>query len=73
MIKHSIPIAAHFDWALAVTFALPYKSLEHLASPGLALDTFREHGFLAAACVQTRSLRPAGLSPALGLDFRWER
>ena len=69
MIRHAVPIVANFDWALAVTFAAPRERLEGLLAPGLTLDAAGAHGFLAAACVQTRRLRLAGLPPFFGMDF----
>jgi hypothetical protein len=69
MLRHAIPIVAHFDWAFAVTLAAPEASLQPLVAPGLALDTFKGRGFLAVACVQTRCLRPRGCPRFLGLDF----
>jgi hypothetical protein len=69
VIRHAFPVVAHFDWALAVTFAAPRESLERLVAPGLTLDADGPNGFLAAACVATRRLRPAGLPRFLGMDF----
>jgi hypothetical protein len=72
--RHPIPIVAHFERCLVLTYALPPESLRPLLPPGLALDTFRpqsggEIGFLAIALVQTRRLRPLGVPRALGRDF----
>ena len=69
MLRHAVPIVAHFDWALAITFAAPAAAVARLAAPGLSLDTFKDRGFLAVACVATRRLRPRGLPPSLGLNF----
>jgi len=69
LFRHALPIVAHFDWALAVTFAAPEASLIRLVAPGLTLDTFKQFGFLAIACVETRSLRPRGFPNRLGMDF----
>jgi hypothetical protein len=69
LLKHAIPVVAHFDWALALTLSAPRDRLAHLVAPGLFLDTFEGQGFLAVACVQTRRLRPAGVPPFAGLDF----
>jgi Uncharacterized conserved protein (COG2071) len=52
-----------------VTFAAPEASLIRLVAPGLTLDTFKQFGFLAIACVATRSLRPRGFPKRLGMDF----
>jgi hypothetical protein len=69
LLRHAVPIVAHFDWALAVTLAAPEASLQPLVAPGLSLDSFRGSGFLAAACVKTRRLRPRGLPAWMGVDF----
>jgi uncharacterized protein DUF2071 len=69
LIRHRFPVVAHFDWTLAVTFAVPRQTLEPLIAPGLTLDVDGPNGFLAAACVATRGLRPAGLPRFLGMDF----
>lgn len=69
MLRHAVPIVAHFDWALAITLAAPEASLQRLVAPALSLDSFRNCGFLAAACVQTRRLRPRGLPEWMGIDF----
>ena len=69
MFRHAFPIVAHFDWALAVTFAAPETSLVPLVAPGLSLDTFKQRGFLALACVKTRRLRPRGFPERIGMDF----
>jgi hypothetical protein len=69
LLRHGFPIVAHFDWALAVTFAAPEASVRPLVTRGLSLDTFRGYGFLAAACVQTRRLRPRGFPAWTGIDF----
>lgn len=67
--RHPVPVEAFFDFALAMTFALPKHLLESMLSPGLELDTQGDHGFLTIAMVQTKGLRPAGLPAALGQDF----
>jgi hypothetical protein len=69
LVRHAFPIVAHFDWALAVTFAAPEASLLPLVAPGLSLDTFKQRGFLAVACVKTRRLRPRGFPERIGMDF----
>ena len=67
--RHAFAIKAHLAASLVLAYALPAKVLEPLLAPGLTLDTFGEYGFLAVALVETRSLRPAFLPPAFGLDF----
>ncbi len=67
--RHPIPIAAFFEFSLVLTFAFPEAQLQPLLPPGLTLDTYGGHGFLAIALVQTRALRPAGVPQWLGRDF----
>lgn len=67
-LKHRMAVAAHFDWALALTLSAPEERLAPLVAPGLALSTVDGHGFVAVACVQTRRLRPVALPSAFGLD-----
>jgi Uncharacterized conserved protein (COG2071) len=67
--RHPLPIAAHFRHSLVLTYAYPEDLLEPLLPPGLALDAYGEHGFVAVATVQTERLRPSFLPPAVGLDF----
>jgi uncharacterized protein YqjF (DUF2071 family) len=67
--RHPIPIEAYFDYSLVLTFALPAASLEPQLPPGLELDAYGGHGFVAIALVQARSLRPKGLPACLGKDF----
>lgn len=67
--RHILPIAAHFDQVLVLTYAYPKAVLAPLLPPGLELDTYGDFGFLAVATVQTKALRPAFLPPILGRDF----
>jgi uncharacterized membrane protein YtjA (UPF0391 family) len=67
--RHPVPIAAHLEDCLALTYALPPDALRRLLPPGLVLDTFGGYGFVAVALVQTRRLRPAGLPEGCGQDF----
>jgi hypothetical protein len=67
--RHPIPIQAHFQDCLALTYAIPAETLRPLVPPGLELDTAGGYGFVAVALVRTESLRPAGLPAALGQDF----
>jgi hypothetical protein len=67
--RHPFSIAAHFRHSLVLTYAYPADLLEPLLPPGLALDAYGEHGFVAVATVQTERLRPSFLPPAVGLDF----
>ncbi len=67
--RHPIPIAAHFDFSLVLTYAYPREVLEALLPPGLELDVYEGCGFLAIALVATRELRPAVLPRWLGRRF----
>lgn len=67
--RHPLPISAYFTHSLVLTYAYPAKMLQQLLPPGLTVDTYGDHGFLAIAMVQTRRLHPAFLPQALGVDF----
>ncbi|MGV9270440.1 DUF2071 domain-containing protein [Kitasatospora sp. NPDC003701] len=72
--RHPVPIRTHFAHSLVLTYALPPRLLAPLVPPGLTLDTYTDptgthHGFVAAAVVDTRALRPAVLPARLGRDF----
>ena len=67
--RHYLPIKAHFDYSLVLTYALPQEILQPLLSPGLKLDTFGDYGFVAIAMVQTKQLRPSFLPAWTGKDF----
>ncbi|MEV1025105.1 DUF2071 domain-containing protein [Streptomyces sp. NPDC050264] len=74
--RHPIAIKAHFAHSLVLTYALSAEALRPLVPPGLELDTYRateqdpELGFVAAALVDTRALRPARLPARFGGNFR---
>jgi Uncharacterized conserved protein (COG2071) len=67
--RHPFPVQAFFRHSLVLTYAMPEASLAPLLCPGLTLDTYRGHGFLAIALVQTEGLRPAGMPAFLGRSF----
>lgn len=67
--RHFLPIKAHFDFSLVLTYALPMKFLQSIITPGLTLDTFEDYGFIAIAMVQTKQLRPTFLPAWTGRDF----
>ncbi|MGW2640892.1 DUF2071 domain-containing protein [Streptomyces sp. NPDC001348] len=66
--RHPVAIRTRFAHSLVLTYALPAAVLRPLVPPGLELDTYEEHGFVAAALVDTRALRPAFLPARLGAD-----
>jgi uncharacterized membrane protein YphA (DoxX/SURF4 family) len=67
--RHPLAIRAHFRDCLTLTYALPPNVLRRLLPPGLELETYDGHAFVAVALVQTESLRPAGLPALIGQDF----
>ncbi len=67
--RHPVPVKAHFDFSLVLTYAFPAELLAPLLPPGLVLDTYGPNAFLAIAMVQTRRLRPAPLPALFGQDF----
>lgn len=68
--RHLLPIRAHLESALMLTYAIPASVLQPFLTPGLTLDTYENFGFLAIALIQARDLRPAMLPATLGIDFR---
>jgi uncharacterized protein YqjF (DUF2071 family) len=67
---HPFAVEAFFDSSLVLTYAVPMEELRSRIPPCLELDTFRDTwGFVAAAFVQTRNLRPKGFPEFLGSDF----
>ncbi len=69
MRRHPVPIDAHFDQCLTLTYAVPADVLRPLVPRGLELETVGTHGFIAVALVQTRSLRPSNTPRCVGQDF----
>jgi hypothetical protein len=67
--RHALPMRAHFESVLVLTYAVPAPVLEAYLTPGLTLDTYANFGFLAIALVQTRDLRPAILPVGFGINF----
>lgn len=68
--EHPFAVKAHFKQSVVATFSAPVKELRHLVPAPLELDTLNgTHGFIAAAMVQTKHLRPAFLPKYMGNDF----
>jgi hypothetical protein len=67
--RHPLPMQAHFEFTLVLTFAYAPELLAPLLPPGLRLDTHDGHGFVAVALVRAKHLRPAGVPRFLGRDF----
>jgi hypothetical protein len=62
-------VRAHFRRSLVLTYSCPIEVATRLLAPGLTLDTWSGHAFLAVAMVQTEHLRPAFLAQPFGRDF----
>lgn len=67
--RHPLPMKAHFEQVLVLTYAFPETILQALLPPGLVLDTYNDLGFLAIAMVQTRDMRPGFAPRFTGADF----
>lgn len=67
--RHPLPISAFFTHSLVLTYAYPAKMLQQLLPPGLTVDSYGDHGFVAIAMVQTRRLHPAFLPEMVGVNF----
>ena len=66
---HPVPVQAHFENVLVLTYAFPETTLRGFLPPGLCLDTYEKLGFLAIAMVQTRKMRPRFAPELIGGDF----
>ena len=67
--RHLLAMRASFDFVLSLTYAFPSSILFKLLPPGLRLDEWNGWGFLAAAFVQTRRMRPAFLPRFAGASY----
>ncbi|MES2437839.1 MAG: DUF2071 domain-containing protein [Verrucomicrobiota bacterium] len=67
--RHPFPVVARFEQVVAVSFAFPEATLAPLVPAGLQIDGHEGLGFVTAALVWTRHLRPAGFPEFLGQDF----
>src|SRR4029078_5867292 len=63
--RHPVPARARLEHCLVLCYARPARALAPLLPPGLTLDTYGGHGFVAVAMVETRDLRPAVLTRLL--------
>ncbi|MFT3678583.1 MAG: DUF2071 domain-containing protein [Chitinophagaceae bacterium] len=67
---HPFAVDAFFDHSLVLTYALPVAALQPMIPDCLTLDSWNEKwGFVAAAFVSTRRLRPSGFPAWMGRDF----
>jgi hypothetical protein len=67
--RHPLSVRAHFEFVLSITFALPVAVVARFIPSGLGVDEWNGFGFLAAAFVQTRGLRPALFPAFMGEDY----
>ena len=67
--RHPFPVIAWFDRVIAISFAFPEEVLRPLIPQPLEIDSYEGCGFVTAALVWTRRLRPAGFPAFLGQDF----
>jgi hypothetical protein len=68
--NHPFAVQATFDSSLVITFAAPKEELQRFLPECVQLDTFQDKwGFVAAAMVDTKELRPKGFPSWLGNDF----
>jgi hypothetical protein len=67
--SHPFSVAAHFDYSLVLTYAIPIPAAQRLLPPSLIPDTYENYAFFAAAFVATKNLRPKGFPKFLGNDF----
>jgi hypothetical protein len=67
---HPFGVNAFFSKSLVITHAVPVDELRSLLPECLEPDTWKDQwGFVAAAFVDTKALRPAGFPRWMGNDF----
>jgi len=68
--SHPFAVNAHFERSIVLTYAVSIEQLQELIPKRLEVDSFdSSYGFLAAAMVQTKNLRPKGLPKFFGNNF----
>jgi len=68
--NHPFAVEAHFEQSIVLTYAVPKEQLLRLLPPCLELDAYDDKwGFVAAALVRTKDLRPKGFPKWMGHDF----
>lgn len=68
--NHPFAVETFFESSVVLTFALPKETLQAMIPPCLELDTLHDKwGFVAAALVTTKKLRPKGFPEFMGNDF----
>ena len=67
---HPFAVEAFFETSLVLTYAVPKEELAGMLPACLEADTHEDKwGFVAAALVSTKDLRPKGFPKFLGHDF----
>lgn len=70
LFRHPFAVEAYFKHSLVLAYAVPAEHLRERLPPYLEVDTFEDRlGFVAAAFVDTRGLRPKGFPAFFGRDF----
>jgi len=68
--NHPFAVETFFESSVVLTFAVPKETLQLLVPPCLELDSLHDKwGFVAAALVTTKNLRPKGFPEFMGNDF----
>lgn len=66
---HPFAVRAFFEESLVLTYSVDPADVQHLVPAGMRLDQHDGCAFMAAAFVQTKSLRPACLPSWFGRNF----
>lgn len=70
LFRHPFAVEAFFQHSLVLAYAVPIEQLAAKLPPYLEVDSYADtYGFVAAAFVDTRQLRPKGFPRWLGNDF----
>ncbi|MDI9340979.1 MAG: DUF2071 domain-containing protein [Sediminibacterium sp.] len=68
--SHPFAVEAFFTRSLVISYALPLADVKKLIPPCLEPDSWQDrYGFVAAAFVQTKHLRPKSFPQFMGHDF----
>lgn len=68
--NHPFSVETFFESSVVLTFSVPKETLQTLIPPCLELDILHDKwGFVAAALVTTKKLRPKGFPEFMGNDF----
>lgn len=68
--NHPFAVAAHFEFSLVLSYAIPKEELQQIIPSFLSLDTFNDtFAFFTLAIVKVNKLRPKALPAMFGQDF----